>query len=54
VSETQVTDGRISAIRPRSAWVACFENYRAMERETSLGLVKDASWKEKRILAQAA
>jgi hypothetical protein len=25
VSEIQMTDGRISAIRPRSAWVAYFE-----------------------------
>ncbi len=38
VSEIQVTDGRLSAIRPRGAWVSYFEELCTMERETSLEL----------------
>jgi hypothetical protein len=53
VSETQVTDGRISAIRPRTAWVACFENYRTMEQEMSVGLTQDHEWSGIRLVLTA-
>jgi len=45
---------------PRPSWKPFFERVVATrtqaenQRETSLGLVKDASWRGKRVLAQAA
>ena len=47
----------IVAVRPRPTWAPYFEGLLenvSGERETSLELSKDATWRGKRILAQAA
>ncbi len=58
VFEIQVKDRTTIAVRPRPGWAPYFvELLRGLayvERETSLELAKDAIWKGKRILAQAA
>jgi len=55
LSETQVQDRTIMAVRPRPGWAPYFEECVAsLERETSLELAKDPSWRGKRILDHAA
>jgi hypothetical protein len=58
VFQLHIKDGKISAIRPRPAWIPYFEvlltSRWSRERETSLELAKDATWRGKRILDQAA
>jgi len=58
LSEIQARDRRIARIRARPGWAPYFEELLttigSRERETSLELAKDATWKGKRLLPLVA